>query len=449
MFYLCGMQKKFISYIKDEHLFNPKDKILLATSGGIDSVVMCHLFHSTGLQFAIAHCNFQLRDKESEEDEQFVKQLALAYNVPFHHIRFNTKEYVNKNKLSTQVAARELRYEWFEKIRIENNYHSIATAHHQGDVIETFFINLIRGTGISGLRSIVPKQGNIIRPLLYTTRKEILAYAKDHQIGYREDSSNASDDYLRNKIRHHLIPVLNELSPAAESSITYSIDKLRDAEAIYRQSIEDVRSSICVKKNNTIRISIAELKKLNPVSTYLFELLKPYGFNSAVTTGILGILDGEPGKEFFSSSNRLVKDRDFLLIEPFSTIETPAVYFISKDQVDLQTPQLNLEFYHKPYSAEMSLLKTDDTALIDEDKLQFPLTIRKWKAGDTFYPLGMKGKKKLSDFFIDKKLSLIEKENTWLLCSGEEIVWVIGMRLDERFKVTFQTKNIFQLKLNS
>ena len=205
------MKEQLLTYIKQEHLFDPKDKVLLTVSGGIDSVVMCHLFHSAGVQFAIAHCNFQLRGEESDGDEQFVKQLASTFKIPFHHIRFDTKDYVDKNKLSTQVAARELRYEWFEKIRKENEYNYIATAHHQGDVIETFFINLIRGTGISGLRSIVPKQGKIIRPFLFTTPKEILAYAETHKITYREDSSNASDHYLRNKIRHHLTPKLLEI----------------------------------------------------------------------------------------------------------------------------------------------------------------------------------------------------------------------------------------------
>lgn len=447
MFYLCGMQKEFVSYIQQEHLFNPKDRILLAVSGGIDSVVMCHLFHAAGLQFAIAHCNFQLRETESDGDEQFVKQLAVSCHVPFHTIRFDTKAYIKKNKLSTQAAARDLRYEWFEKIRKENNYSYIATAHHQGDVIETFFINLIRGTGISGLRSIVPKQGKIIRPMLFTSRKELLSYAEEHKIIHREDSSNASDKYLRNKIRHQLMPVINEFSPVAELSIIHSIEKLREAEIIYKQTIDEVRSRVCSKQHNTIRISIAELKKLNPISAYLFELLKPYGFNSSTVTDVLSNLDGEAGKEFFSLSHRAVKDRNYLLLEPLITIKTPPVYFITKDQLELKTPNLNLEFQLLPYTAETSISKVDHRAMIDADKITFPLTIRKWETGDIFQPLGMKGKKKLSDFFIDKKLSLIEKENTWLLCSGEKIVWVIGIRPDERFKITETTKTIFSISL--
>ncbi|HET6225245.1 MAG TPA: tRNA lysidine(34) synthetase TilS [Bacteroidia bacterium] len=442
------MQQELLSYIQQEHLFNSKDKILLTVSGGIDSVVMCELFHKAGLQFAIAHCNFQLRADESEGDEQFVKKLAATYKVAFHHTRFDTKTYVKQHKLSTQAAARELRYDWFEKIRKENNYHYIATAHHQGDVIETFFINLIRGTGISGLRSIVPKQGKIIRPLLFTTRKAIQAYAEKNKITYREDSSNASDNYLRNKIRHHLLPVLNEFSPVAESSIMHSIEKLRDAEIVYKQTIDEVRSRICKAERDTIRISISELKKLNPVSAYLYELLKPYGFKGSVTNDILSILNEVSGKEFFGTTHRLVKDRDFLLLQPLpSTLEIPQVYLISKDQLDLETPVFNLEFRTENFSSEKTISKTADIVMIDLDKLKFPLTIRKWQTGDRFQPLGMKGKKKLSDFFIDKKLSLLEKESTWLLCSDDEIVWIIGLRLDERFKVTEKTKTVFCISL--
>jgi tRNA(Ile)-lysidine synthase len=442
------MQQELISYIHQEDLFNSKDKILLTVSGGIDSVVMCELFHKAGLQFAIAHCNFQLRGEESEGDEQFVKKLAAKFSVPFHVIQFDTKAYIKQNKLSTQVAARELRYEWFEKIRKENNYNYIATAHHEGDVIETFFINLIRGTGISGLRSIVPKQGKIIRPMLFTNRKGISDYAKKNKIVYRQDSSNSSDNYLRNKIRHHLIPVLTEFSPVAEASIMHSIEKLREAETIYQRTIEEVRSRIFTKQNDTIRISIPELKKLNPVSTYLYEFLKPFGFNSSTTTDILSILNGESGKEFFGTTHRMVKDRDFLLLQPLTaTVDTPTVYLISEDQLELQTPALNLEFRTEMYAADKDISKTDNLVMIDLDKLTFPLTIRKWQTGDSFQPLGMKGKKKLSDFFIDKKLSLLEKENTWLLCSDEKIVWVIGMRLDERFKVTDKTTKVFIIQL--
>lgn len=441
------MHQALLSYIQQEDLFSTKDKILLTVSGGIDSVVLCDLFHTANLSFAIAHCNFQLRATESDGDEQFVKELATKYKVPFHHIRFDTDAYVKKNKVSVQVAARELRYEWFEKIRIEHQYTYIATAHHQGDVIETFFINLIRGTGISGLRSIVPKQGKIIRPLLFATKKDILTYAEKNKIAYHEDSSNASDKYLRNKIRHHLIPVLNELSPTAEASISHSIEKLRDAEFIYKEAMEDVRSKICTSKGASIYISIAELKKLNPIATYLYELLNPYGFNGATATDIIKVLSGESGKQFLSATHRLIKDRDFLILEPITTSDAKEEYMIEKDQVEFKIPGSDLHLHFQFSQPEHTIPTAAAIAAIDLDKLHFPLTIRKWKTADAFYPLGMKGKKKLSDFFIDKKLSLAEKENIWLLCSDEKIVWVIGMRLDDQFKVTDKTKKIVQVFL--
>lgn len=436
------MQVELLSYINREHLFNTKEVILLTVSGGVDSVVMCDLFHSAGLPFTIAHCNFQLRANESDEDELFVKKLAVHYNVPFHYVRFETEAFAKKNKLSTQVAARELRYEWFEKIRKQHRYHFIATAHHQGDIIETFFINLIRGTGISGLRSIVPKQGKIIRPLLFAAKKDILTYAEKNKINYREDSSNASDKYLRNKIRHHLIPVLNEFSPVAESSILHSIENLREAEFIYKQTIESIRLKICQKKGNAVFITIPDLQKLNPVSTYLYELLKPYGFNTSMASAVLKILKAESGKQFFSSTHRLVKDRNHLIIEPIETTSFADEFEIQENQAEFDIPGLQLHFSFASHTPETKLPVSSTFASIDFDKLNFPLKIRKWKTGDTFYPLGMKGKKKLSDFFIDKKLSLPEKENTWLLCSGEKIVWVIGMRLDEYFKISKTTTSI-------
>jgi tRNA(Ile)-lysidine synthase len=437
------MHHALLKYIQREDLFKRKEKILLTVSGGIDSVVLCDLFHAAGISFGIAHCNFQLRAAESDEDEQFVKDLAAKYKAPFYHIRFNTDAYAAKNKVSIQVAARELRYEWFEKIRTDYHYNYIATAHHQGDVIETFFINLIRGTGISGLRGIVPKQGYIIRPLLFATKKNVLAYAEKNKIKHREDSSNASDKYLRNKIRHHLIPLLNELSPVAETSIAHSIERLREAEFIYRKAIDDVRSKICSEQGNSIRISITELKKAAHFTTYLYELLKPYGFNNSIINDLINALSGESGKQFLSATHRLIKDRDFLILERLMIADNTEEYLIEKNQAEFQIPGSDLHLQFQFTTAEHIISMDASTAAMDLDKLHFPLTIRKWKTGDAFHPLGMKGKKKLSDFFIDKKLSVIEKENTWLLCSGEEIVWIVGMRLDDRFKVTTKTQNIF------
>ncbi len=438
------MLQPFQSYIQKEKIFSSNEKILLTVSGGIDSVLMCELFHLVGFKFGIAHCNFQLRGKESDGDEAFVKVLAKKYDVEFHTIKFDTSSFAKKNKLSTQIAARQLRYKWFEEIKNKYKYKYIATAHHQDDSIETLFINLVRGTGISGLHGILPKQGNIIRPLLFTNKNEITNYVKKNKLKYREDSSNASDKYVRNKIRHQLIPLLQELNPSLGNTIINNIQHFRDVEVIYNTEIENQRSKIVAsprpspkereKKNvdETI-ISIQQLKKLNPITTYLFEFLKPYHFNAFTVEEIVAALDGESGKQFFSDTHRLIKDRENLIIEykvqstKYKVLDV--AFRIKKDQKDLKIDGLNLNFKKSKtlipiaIGIELSNFKLDNSnAQLDLDKLQFPLEIRKWQQGDTFYPLGMKGKKKLSDYFIDKKLSIIQKENTWLLTSNNNIV---------------------------
>lgn len=442
------MQQLFLSYINTEKLFISSDKILLTVSGGVDSIVMCELFHKSKLKFGIAHCNFQLRGKESDEDEKFVKQLAVKYNVPFYCKRFNTKEYVAQNNVSIQMAARELRYQWFEEIRNNEKYKYIATAHHTDDAIETFFINLIRGTGIAGLHGIVPKQGNIIRPLLFASKNKIEEYATTNKLKYREDSSNASDKYVRNKIRHHLIPLLKEINPAVENAINATIERLSEVEIIYKNEIEKQRTQLLKNENKTYSISIKELKMLNVMPTYLYEFLKPFNFNADTVKEISTALDGESGKQFLSPTHRLVKDRETLIIEEYVGLGVKDLRI--KIKIERNKKKLvveNLHFTFKIQNTKYIIPKSKTTACLDYDKLQFPLEIRKWQQGDTFYPLNMKGKKKLSDFFIDNKLPLNRKENVWLLTSAGKIVWVIGMRIDNRFKVTDQTTKIYFAEL--
>nr|MBA3704911.1 tRNA lysidine(34) synthetase TilS [Bacteroidota bacterium] len=439
-----------LSYIKKENLFNPSDKLLLTVSGGIDSVVMCELFHQAELNFAIAHCDFQLRGKESKKDALFVKQLAKKYKVPFFCKQFDTAAYADGIGISIQMAARDMRYEWFEEIRKNEKFHFIATAHHQDDSIETFFINLIRGTGISGLHGIMSKQGRIIRPLLFTNKTGLEAFAKKHGLKHREDSSNQSDKYVRNKIRHHVIPVLKELNPVFENSFNNTIQRLRDVEAIYKLEVENKRSKIVIQGENTITINIQQLKNLNRTCTYLYEFLKPYDFNADTVESIFNSLDAESGKQFFSATHRLVKDRGFLKIEirkfNFESGISSFKFHIDKDQKQLVVDGLKLKF-KLLFKLPKLNFQNPTSAFIDLDKLKFPLEVRKWQKGDTFYPLGMKGKKKLSDFFIDKKLSLHQKENIWLLSSQGKIVWVIGLRIDDRFKITDKTKKIYFVEL--
>lgn len=447
------MLQFLLSYIKKEELFSPSEKILLAVSGGIDSVVMCELFHKANLNFGIAHCNFQLRGVESDEDELFVEKLAEKYAVPFHRVSFDTSVHAKKNKLSIQVAARQLRYNWFEEVRKQFTYKFIATAHHRGDSIETFFINLIRGTGISGLHGILPKQGKIIRPLLFTNKNEIELFSKKNQLKYREDSSNSSDKYVRNKIRHQVIPVLKELNPNLEGTINNDIQHLRDVEIIFKKEIENKRTKIVKQEKNNLTISIEKLKKLFPCPIYLFEFLKPYNFNSTVVNEIIESLDAESGKQFFSETHRLIKDREFLIIEPKiyskvgSSNSNAKIIRIEENQKKITCTDFQLSFSSEIQNPKSRIIKSPSVACLDFEKLEFPLEIRKWEKGDFFYPLGMKGKKLVSDFFIDKKLSLSQKENIWLLTSKGKTVWIIGQRIDDRFKITDKTLKIYFVKI--
>ncbi len=444
------MLKEFTAYLKRENLFTPSGKILLTVSGGVDSVVMFELFHKAGLKFGIAHCNFQLRGKESEGDEKLVKQLAAKCKVPFYTKRFETYAFAESKNISIQMAARELRYEWFEEIRKKEKYKFIATAHHQGDSIETFFINLIRGTGIAGLHGILPKQGNIVRPLLFATKNQIIEFATQHKLKYLEDSSNASDKYIRNKIRHQVIPVLKELNPSFETTMDATIKRLIKVEEIYNREMQKMRSLIAHQGENFISIPKSFLNFLPLPETYLFEFLKPFNFNSSSVDEIISGLAGESGKQFFSSTHRLIIDREVLIVEEIKDFKLQISDFklkIKKNQKELIYEETKLNFKTITKPANYKLQTKNSIATLDFDKLTFPLEIRKWQQGDSFYPLGMKGKKKLSDFFIDNKLPLNEKENTWLLTSGGHVAWIIGMRIDNRFKITAQTKKIFLAEL--
>jgi tRNA(Ile)-lysidine synthase len=438
------MHSSFKNFIQKEALCNSGDNILLAVSGGVDSVVMCELFHKAGIPFGIAHCNFKLRDKESEDDELFVKELAKKYKVHFHTTSFDTSSFAKKNKLSIQAAARELRYNWFKQICSKNHYSMIASAHHSDDSVETFMINLIRGTGIAGLHGILPKQGNIIRPLLFSNKEEITAFAKKQKLKYREDSSNTSDKYLRNKIRKKMIPLLKELNPKIDSVLLDDIQRLREVERIFRKEIDNKKSEILRVKNSAVLININQLKKLDPLPTYLFEFLKPFNFNAATVRDIITSLDGIPGKQFFSSTHRLLKDRLDLIIEKIDEQDDSTVT-VKKEQKKILAGNLKISIKKLPAGTKFS--HSQMSAALDLDKLTFPLTIRRWEQGDSFRPFGMKGKKKLSDFFIDRKLSLREKENTLLLVSGKDIVWVIGQRIDDRYRVTENTRKIYFAEL--
>jgi tRNA(Ile)-lysidine synthase len=442
------MLSDFIKFIAKNNLVGKNSPCLLAVSGGIDSVVMTDLFHRAGYKFDIAHVNFQLRGEESGRDEEFVRKLAGKYGVKVFVRQFETDHYSRKNKVSIQVAARQLRYEWFDELLLKHGHEKVAIAHHLDDQVETFLINLARGTGIAGLHGIFPLQGNIIRPMLFTGRKEIEAYAIAQHLEFVEDSSNKSVKYTRNRIRHKIIPELEKLNPSFRNALTGTILNIRDVEAVFRNSIHETRNSIIEVKGDAIFIPLEDFFNLKPLETWAYELLSPYGFNLSNIKDIIGLKEAVAGKEVVSPTYRLVRDRDNLIIVPigkFSGKEYPLHVVDLLQGVKLPV-KLTVEILDKPPD------KFDDTgksAYLDLEKIEFPLLIRKWKRGDSFFPLGMKQRKKLSDFFIDLKYSKIDKEDQWLLCSGDDIVWVIGKRIDDRYKIRSSTVKILKIIFKS
>ena len=445
------MYQEFLKYNKENNLFDPnKDKILLAVSGGIDSMVMVDLFRRLNCNYAIAHCNFHLRGEESMRDEKFVTDYATKHNITLYKQEFDTFTYMEENKKSLEMSARDLRYDWFEKIVNEHGFTLLATAHHGDDSAETFLINLLRGTGIAGLHGILPKSNNIIRPLLFTSRRKINEYAQKHNIEHIEDSTNKDNKYTRNKIRNEIIPVLREISPNFDIIIRKDIERLRETEQVFREVIEKTEKEILINKNGVIEIELSKVKALKPIHIYMYEILSEYGFNETNINSICEAIDdnNSSGKQFYSENYRLIIDRNHLLItrtEKEKTIKQD--YLLYDYQTNISSP-ISL---HQEILRDLKFIKIQKSksiAMLDYDKLRFPLTLRHWKNGDYFIPFGFNGKQKLSDYFSNNKFSLLQKESQWLLCSGEDIVWVVGERIDDRFKITDKTQTIYKLELD-
>lgn len=438
--------QRFAANIQLQSLFTLSDTLLVGVSGGRDSVVLTDLLFRAGYTFALAHCNFNLRGEESDQDEIFVRNLAEKYGKPFYTKSFDTLGYASSEGISVEMAARDLRYSWFEEIRQLIDFDWILVAHHLDDQAETFFLNLARGTGIAGLTGMKPVNGKIVRPLLFASGTEIENYAADNSLPYRDDSSNAVTDFQRNKIRHLVIPLMQELNPAFREGLQQTISHLKDTSLIYNQAIEMVRLQV-MRSNSAgeTEISLSGLRTLHPLQAYLFELLKPFHFNGDVVGEIVNSLDKQPGKQFFSPTHRAVIDREAILLSPLEEVLSGRFY-IEESCRELAVPT-GLKFSSYSRGASLSISSSNGISIIDKDKLQFPLILRRWQKGDYFQPLGMQQMKKLSDFFIDQKLSIPEKENVWILANGEEIVWIVGIRLDDRYKVTAATKNLFEAKL--
>ncbi|SMO37566.1 tRNA lysidine(34) synthetase TilS [Solitalea koreensis] len=427
---------KFNEFNEKHSLFNASDRILLAVSGGMDSMIMVSFFKEAGVDFGIAHCNFSLRGEEADLDEAFVQKLATDLNVPYYVKKFDTLGFAATNKLSTQMAARELRYHWFEDLLKLQNYSYVATAHHKNDMVETMLINLVRGTGIAGLHGILPKRKNTLRPLLFLTREEIAKIAKTDKIEFREDSSNSSNKYLRNKLRHEVIPVLQEINPDLEESFMTTAENVRAAETLLELYLQDQKSELFTSHGVDQHINISKLKEHSKPTQLLYELLKPYDFLFSQVEELIQAFNGQPGKQFFSPSYKLIKDRNDLIISPLKKEDEETLNMNTLFTARIETNKS----FGIPYSKTIGCF--------DFDKLVFPLNVRYWQAGDTFVPLGLARKKKLSDFLIDLKLSRSKKEKVKVVLSGDEIIWVAGQRISDKFKITDDTKTIYILTMN-
>lgn len=454
--------QKFTDFIKKENLFQPKDKLLLAVSGGVDSVVLCELCKQAGYDFVIAHCNFKLRGEESDADEQFVRELARKYNAEIFVQQFDTDKYAEEKKIGIQEAARNLRYEWFNEIvnsqwsmvNGENSFsynsqftiNHILTAHHANDNIETLLINFFKGTGIKGLRAILPKQGNIIRPLLFAKKEEVIEFGAENNLKYVEDSSNASDKYTRNYFRNQLIPSIQKVFPNAEDNLLKNIERAKDVESLYEQSVNFYKKKLLEQRGEEIHIPVLKLLKCKPLATIVYEIVKDFSFTSSQTEEVIKLLDSDTGKYIGSSTHRILKNRNWLIISP-NDINIAEHILIEEGNKEIQVENGKLKL--ERLTTDNWQLSTDiSIANFDADEIIFPLLLRKWKQGDYFYPLGMNKKKKLSRFFIDQKLSLSEKEKLWIMEMNKKIIWVVGKRIDDRFKVTPKTKNILKISLS-
>jgi tRNA(Ile)-lysidine synthase len=438
------MLQKFKIFIEENKLFRQGDRILLAVSGGIDSMVMTHLFMQLENETGIAHCNFSLRARESDMDEELVSKFAAANNMAFHSKRFETKARAKEEGVSVQMAARELRYDWFEKIRMEFSYDYIAVAHNLNDNIETLLINLIRGTGIAGLTGMKPLSGRIIRPLLFATRQEITSYCKLHEINYREDMSNAETRYTRNKIRHLVIPLLREINPSIESTLNETAERMTGINEIVSGYIFQLRENISRTRNELIIFNAGSLSSYLDNKAVLFELFKPFGISNIPLNDLVHVIKGRTGASLFTGTNRITKNRDEIIVS--SSGPTGILSRTIENLGELETVPEIASFRLEKISPDFKIPAGQLSACVDYDKLKFPLVIRKWKEGDHFYPFGMSHKKKLSDYFIDSKYSIPDKNRVRIMESGGKIVWIIGDRIDNRFRITGTSSNALVMK---
>ncbi|UXP30635.1 tRNA lysidine(34) synthetase TilS [Reichenbachiella agarivorans] len=440
---MANLIEKFDAYITKHGLFSREDKLLATVSGGIDSIVLCHLLKGLGYNFSIAHCNFGLRGKESDLDQKLVEDLGSQLGVTVYVKKFETSEYAASQKISTQMAARDLRYAWFNELLANHELDLILTAHHANDLIETSIFNFSKGTGVAGLRGIQKKNGKLVRPLSFATKDDIIAYAQAQQLTWREDASNSCNKYHRNRIRHKIINQLKKINPSLESTYLHTQERLESLESLLTNTSKTIRNKYMVRKKNitTLNMTWFELEKGGLV--ILEDILRPYGFSLQQCQAIITSLYGLSGKQFFSQYWTLVVDRKKLIITHDE--DHPSINLsLDADQEALTILDHRYVFHIQDMPVE--IIKSPEYAFLDADKIEFPIQVRNWQEGDRFVPLGMKSQKKLSDFMIDEKIPVNLKERLLIFESNQNIIWIAGKRIDDRFKITDQTKKVFIIK---
>jgi tRNA(Ile)-lysidine synthase len=445
-----SMLAKKVAHLLDQYNVANK-RILLAVSGGVDSMVLAAVLVELNIDFAMAHCNFHLRGAESEGDEQLVVQWAKSYNIPYFVQHFETQKILNYQGGNLQELARNLRYSWFEQLCSEHQYPIIATAHHADDAIETLLMNFCKGTGINGLHGIQAKKDKIIRPLIDATRADIMEYALENNVVWRDDSSNSKLTYTRNKVRHELLPLLRNIFPQVDANLRSNIQRFAEIGLIYQSAMDKLLQKIVEKQGEEYCIPVRKLTSIEALHTVLFEIIKPFGFVSAQVGQVAQLLRAESGKFVSSATHRVIRNRKWLIIAPLKTESATFIVIDSLEHADgltLNSGNFTMQIKQSSFDGQVaSLAPSANIAHLNLDQVEFPMILRPWKQGDYFYPLGMKKKKKVARFLIDQKVPMHQKERVWVLESNKRIVWVVGYRIDDRFKVLPQQSNLLQLSI--
>lgn len=435
------MLKRIEKYIEKHQLLKTNATVVVGVSGGADSVALLHILMKLGYNCVVAHCNFTLRAAESDRDEDFVTQLAASWSLPLFKVKFDTLNYAKAQKISIEMAARDLRYNWFSQLLIDQKADAIAVAHHSDDNVETLLMNLTRGVGLHGLTGIPKRNNQVVRPLLCLSRADILVYLQKNDLSFVTDSSNAENEYTRNKFRNQLIPLFETINPSFKSAINETSERMLEAELIYKEHIQDLISKISYSVEHELWIDKQKLHTYSYKKTLLYELLANYKFSNDTINRLSDLDQTQPGAVFYSETHLLLNDRTHFIVSPRNQTDKNS-YLITKEGIN--SPII---ITIKERINDGNIRKSPLVATVDASKLCFPLTLRRWNEADSFIPFGMKGRKKLSDFFIDQKMNRLQKENCWLITSNNQIVWIVGYRADNQFRADETVRNLIELEL--